>query len=186
MSIGNDLRTAANGRRPNAVGADLQGADLRHANLGGAGLRSANLREADLRNANLTGANLQGADLWRANLQGADLWRANLQGANLWGANLQGAHLLVAGIVGLGETPSGSALVFPTCDGWVMQVGCWRGSPDELRALIARDWDWPEADGDEITRRRPYLELILAHVDLIMAEKAHLITELTKKWGEDQ
>ena len=64
-----------------------------------------------------------------------------------------------------------------------MQVGCWRGSPDDLRALIAKDDGWPEATGDEIKRRRPYLEAVLIHVDLITAEKADLIPALAEKWG---
>ena len=108
---------------------------------------------------------------------------ANLEGANLEGANLRGANLWDAGIVGLGETPSGGALIFPTPDGWAMQVGCWRGSPDDLRATIAKDDGWPEATGAEIARRRPYLEAVLAHVDLITAEHADLIPALAKKWS---
>ncbi len=197
----NGLRPAAPDadlREANLWGANLWGADLREADLRGANLRGADLREANLWGANLRGANLWGANLQRANLLGANLWGANLRGAdlreaNLWGANLQranlsganlwGANLRGAGIIGLGETPSGGALIFPTPDGWVMQVGCWRGSPDDLRALIAKDAGWPDARGTEVARRRPYLEAILAHVDLIVAEKADLIPALAEKWG---
>lgn len=110
--------------------------------------------------------------------------RPSAPGANLLGADLRGASLWGAGIVGLGETPSGGALVFPTPDGWVMQVGCWRGSPDDLRALIAKDDGWPEARGEEVARRRPYLEAILTHVDLIVAEHADKVPALAAKWNK--
>ena len=165
-----ELRAAwAKGLRPTAPYADLRDADLRDANLWGA-----NLPYADLRDANLRGADLRDANLPYANLRDADL-----RDANLWGANLRSA-----GIIGLGETPSGGALIFPTCDGWTMQVGCWRGTPDELRALIAKDDGWPQAQGAEVARRRPYLAAILAHVDLITDEFAHLIPALAEKWGD--
>jgi uncharacterized protein YjbI with pentapeptide repeats len=179
MSAVDDLRSAwSRGILPAAPGANLRGANLRDANLWGANLWGANLR-----GANLWGADLRDADLRDANLWGANLWGANLRGANLRGADLWGANLRGAGIIGLGETPSGCAILFPTSDGWVMQVGCWRGSPDDLRALIARDEGWPEATGAEVARRRPYLEAVLMHVDLVTAEKAHLIDELAAKWG---
>ncbi len=129
--------------------------------------------------ANLWGANLRDADLRDADLRDANLWGANLRDANLWGANLRDA-----GIVGLGETPSGGGVLFPTYKGWIMQVGCWCGSPDDLRALIAKDDGWTEETGDEVKRRRPYLEAVLIHVDLITAEKADLIPALAEKWGQ--
>ena len=191
---GADLRDA-NLRDADLRDANLRDANLRDANLWGANLRDANLRDADLRGANLWGANLRDADLRDANLWGANLWGANLWGANLWGANLRdadlrdadlwGANLRDAGIVGLGETPSGGALIFPTPTGWCMQVGCWQGTPDDLRELIAQDDGWPEASGPEIARRRPYLEAVLTHVDLITAEHPDLIGSLAKKWGTE-
>ena len=67
-----------------------------------------------------------------------------------------------------------------------MQVGCWRGTPEDLRKLIAKDDGWPSARGTEVARRRPYLEAILMHVDLITAEFAHLVPELAEKWGESR
>ena len=164
------LRTArARGVRPEAPGANL-----RRANLSGANLSGANLRRADLSRADLSGANLWGAHLW-----GADLRDANLWGANLWGANLRDA-----GVVALGATPSGNALIYPTPDGWAMCVGCWKGSPDELRSLIGQEHGWPEAGTTaERARRRPYLALVLAHADLVMAEQPDLVPALAEKWG---
>ena len=184
------LRTArARGVRPEAPGANLRGADLRGANLSGANLRDANLRRADLRGADLGRADLSGADLRDANLSGADLWGADLSGADLrdadlWGANLWAANLRDAGVVALGATPSGNALIYPTPDGWAMCVGCWKGSPDELRSLIGQEHGWPEAGTTaERARRRPYLALVLAHADLVMAEQPDLVPALAEKWG---
>ena len=113
----------------------------------------------------------------------ADLRGADLRAADLLAADLSGANLRRVGIVALGETPSGWTCIVPTPDGWEMQVGCWQGSPDDLRTLIASDDDWPEARGDEIARRRPYLQAILTHADLIVAEHPTLIAELAEKWG---
>lgn len=68
-------------------GADLRGADLRHASLHGAYLMHADLRGADLRHADL-----RDADLYRADLRGADLHGADLRGAYLYGADLHRAY----------------------------------------------------------------------------------------------
>lgn len=140
--------------------------------LSGVDLRRADLSGANLRDANLSGANLWRAHLWGAHLRGADLRDANLSGADLW-----------SGVASLGPTPSGDVVIYPTPGGWVMQVGCWRGSPDGLRALIARDDGWPEARGEEVARRRPWLEIALAHADLVMVENPGLIGVLSAQWG---
>ena len=71
--------------------AQLNGADLRHANLAGVCLRGARLREADLSHANLSGADLsycdlRGARLENANLVGTLLYPAETIGAKFYGA----------------------------------------------------------------------------------------------------
>ena len=184
------LRTArARGVRPEAPGANLRRADLWNASLWGANLRGANLWGANLRRADLSGADLRGANLRDADLRRASLWVANLRdadlrGASLWGANLWGANLRDAGVVALGATPSGNALIYPTPDGWAMCVGCWKGSPDELRSLIDQEHGWPEASTTaERAHRRPYLALVLAHADLVMAEHPDLVPALAERWG---
>lgn len=85
--------------------AQLQGADLSHAEFQGANLsevqlQGANLFDAQLQGAYLSRAQLQGAYLSRAELQGADLSRAQLQGADLSNAQLHGADLLYAQLQG--------------------------------------------------------------------------------------
>ena len=135
------------GARANLSGADLRAADLYGADLYGADLRGANLYGADLRGADLYGADLRGANLYGADLRGADLYGADLRGANLRGAR---HHLLI--VDGL---PSGYAVHTSTPDGWWLRVGCWAGTTDQLRTLIATDSDWPEAEGDGATAAAP-------------------------------
>lgn len=159
------------GECPDLSGANLSGADLRDADLSDADLWRANLRDTDLRDAYLHGANLSGANLRGANLSGANLRSANLRGI-FWGG-LQ-----------ITELPSGQLTLIPTSDGWQIQLGCWSGTPDQLRALIAQDNGWPEAEGDEIDRRRPYLEAALALCEVHMADHASVIDDLKKRWGE--
>ncbi|WP_281289240.1 pentapeptide repeat-containing protein [Nesterenkonia populi] len=163
----NSLRNAhAEGKRPTAGEADLRGA-----NLWGANLRGADLRGADLRGANLWGANLRGADLW-----GADLREADLREADLWGARWNG--------LAIQNLPSGNLLLVPTSKGWHMRIGCWSGSPDELSELIVRDDNWPEARGDEITRRRPYLEAAVSLCRVHMADRPSVIEGLARRWNK--
>lgn len=150
---------------------DLWGANLRNVNLRGADLWGADLRDADLWGANLWGADLWGADLWGANLRDTNLRDANLRDA-LW----DGFHIT--------DLPSGQLTLIPTPDGWRMRVGCWDGTPDQLRDLIAQDTGWPEAEGEEVTRRRPYLEAALALCEVHMDDHQQVINKLKEKWGE--
>ena len=121
------------------------------------------------------------ADLWGADLRDADLSGAYLTGANLAGANLAGADWNGLQITGL---PSGQIVLTPKPDGWELRVGCWVGAIDRLRTIIAQDDGWPEAEGDEITRRRPGLQAALALIDAHIAMHPNVINELKTKWGE--
>jgi uncharacterized protein YjbI with pentapeptide repeats len=175
------------GERPNLRGADLRWANLTRADLTRADLTRADLTGADLRWANLTradltGANLYGADLTGADLTRADLTRADLRWANLNGANLNGARGEVLAIDGL---PSGPVRLIPTLDGWSLRVGCWVGTVEALRTLIAGT-DWPEAEGDEQDRRRPGLAAVADLCDAHAAANPDLIADLAKHWGTDK
>ena len=192
---GKSLR-GANLRDANLWNADLRDADLRDADLRGANLRDANLwnaylRDADLRDADLRGADLRGADLRGADLRGADLRSANLRNADLWDANLRGADLRGADLRGAREVlsitslPSGPATLIPTPGGWQLRVGCWTGSTAELRALIAQDTGWPEAEGAQVTARRPMLAALADMCDAWAADLQHILDAVTTKWGND-
>lgn len=148
-------------------------------------LRGVDLHGVVLSDADLWGADLRGADLQDADLRGADLWGADLRGADLRGADLQDILLSYCTFDGLQipKTPSGQVILIPTCDGWRMQVGCWSGTPAELKALISQDEGWPEAQGEEILRRRPYLEAALALCEAHMADNVKVIDDLKARWG---
>ena len=128
-------------------------------NLRGADLRGADLSRADLRVTNLYGADLRGAYLYGADLRGAYLSEANLHGA-------KGVLHIQAGL------PSGTLTLWQHDDEWRVRVGCWEGTPDDLRALVAKDRGWPAAEGEEIKRRRPLLEAALTLVAAFIADTA--------------
>ena len=187
---GADLRSA------DLSGADLQRADLSGADLSGADLRCADLRHAVLQDAVLRGARLSGADLQDAVLSGADLRCADLSGADLQDAVLSGADLSGADLSGASGAsgvaisvcglPSGASTLYPTPDGWRLAVGCWQGTPDTLRTMIASDDDWPEATGAECARRRPSLQALLALCEDHIARHPDIITYLAAKWTAER
>lgn len=82
-------------------------------------------------------------------------------------------------------TPSGHAIHWPTPAGWRVRVGCWQGDLDGLDALIHGDDPWPEAQGAEKDRRRPYLEAFIAAARHHETDKAAYIEELAKKWAPE-
>lgn len=118
-------------------------------------------------------------------LDSADLCDTNLRGANLRGADLSGTNLSDAYWQGLQVTglPSGQVTLTPTPDDWVLQVGCWNGTPESLAELIAKDDGWPEAEGDAIDRRRPTPQAVLGLIEAHIALYPTLIDELKERWG---
>ena len=181
------------GTRPNLRGANLGGANLRDANLGGADLGYANLRYA-----NLGGADLGGADLGYANLGGADLWDANLGYANLGGANLGDANLRYANLgyanlryatgaggqlLSMQGIPSGRVILYPTPGGWVLVVGCWKGTVKKLKTMIATDQGWPEATGEMCALRRPSLKAVIALCQDHIKRHPQVIADLAARWA---
>lgn len=182
--LGRDDLRGANLRDAHLREAYLRGADLREADLRGADLREADLRGARLDRAHLRGADLCEAYLRVADLRGADLGDADLRGANLHGTNLYGAYLRgIDQLLRVDGLPSGQATLTPTPDGWALRVGCWHGTPDTLRDLIAQDEGWPEAAGAEVARRRPSLEALAAICDAHIRLHPDLVPALAEKWG---
>ena len=174
------LRTARDrGERPMA---ELD-ANLRGANLRGANLRDANLWDADLRDADLRDANLRDADLWDADLRDANLRGANLRGANLRGANLRDANGGVLQVTGLHPY---QAVMVPTVQGWWLRIGCWQGTTQGLRDLIAKDDGWPEATGGEIAARRPLLNALADMCDLHAANHKDALDAVMERWGTEK
>lgn len=117
---------------------------------------------------------LQGADLRWAYLHRADLTRANLQGADL-----RQVDLPILALTGLHPY---QATFIPTPHGWHLRVGCWYGTADQLRELIAKDTGWPEAEGDEIERRRPGLEALADLCDNHAARHQGVVDDLKARW----
>ena len=65
-----------------------------------------------------------------------------------------------------------------------MTVGCWSGSPSDLRALVAQDEGWPESEGAELLRRRPGLVAVLDLVDAHMVFHAERLVEVVERWSK--
>lgn len=116
---------------------------------------------------NLRSTDLHGADLSYADLSYADLSHANLTGASLVGANLHNTQ--AEDILQITGIHPRQIIVTPERDGWNINIGCWNGTANQLRALIAQGTGWPEAEGDEILRRRPLLEAALTMIEAHMA-----------------
>lgn len=180
--------------------ADLSGTILADTNLRFAYLAYANLRFAVLSRANMIGANLRGANLGNTNLHCANLTGANLSNANLRFAYLDGAILTDVKLRGadvrdvkvcglfLDGLPSGDLAFLPTPCGWCLTIGCWKGTTDELREMIAGN-DWPEAEGEQITERRPMLEAAAAMCDAYAAANHEALAEVraaADRWEEER
>ena len=190
-----DLRCAklhgVNLRGSNMTGArmsraDLRFADMRDAKLCYANLRGAYMYRADMRDANLRGANLLQADLHRADLSDVDLFSANLRSADLAYTTLTGANVVGLFLDGL---PSGHLFFIPTPDGWYLTIGCWSGTTDELREMIAKDEGWPEAEGAQIMARRPMLNAAAAMCDAYAAAYFYAVADVkaaADRWKENR
>jgi len=142
--------------------ADLSYANLSYANLSYANLSYANLSYANLSYANLSYANLSYAHLRDAILSDADLRHADLSDADLSDAILRDANLSDAdlsettGIVWARSGPCGHGPReilgwWTPAEGLVIEAGCFRGSPAEMRTRVAAGgWEWPAADRDRL------------------------------------
>ena len=64
--------------------------------------------------------------------------------------------------------PSGSWTLFRTRSGHMLKVGCWMGTTEDLRDLVAGD-DWPAARGEQVVQRRPMLSALADMCDAVIA-----------------
>ncbi|MHC9804725.1 pentapeptide repeat-containing protein, partial [Corynebacterium diphtheriae] len=122
----------------------------------------ANLRDATLLGANLRFADLRFADLRGATLRGANLRDANLRGANLYNCIWDGLQIT--------QFPYGQVILTPTGKGWWMSIGCWDGTPEELKTLISKD------EGG--------IEAVFALCEAHMKDNAKIIDDLKGIWGD--
>lgn len=170
---------------------DLRGLDLSTTNFSQSNLRYAELTDADLSGSNFVGTDLRGAWMTRANLTDARMVDTRTKNLELVGANLTGVDLRRSGVMGWGVLtllrvlPSGDAQLVPTPAGWYLRVGCWGGTPAELRELVSQDDDWPEARGSQVARRRPGLLALLDLVDFHMdqADNRQYLADVVRQWG---
>ena len=77
------------------------------------------------------------------------------------------------------------ALFTPTPSGWHLRVGCWDGTVEELRELIATDDGWPEAEGEECARRRPSLQSLIAMCEAHTTLNKAVLDDIEKVWTEE-
>ena len=115
--------------------------------------------------------------------RGADLRVADLSGADLSGADLRSVTGGVLQVTGLHPY---QAVMVPTAQGWRMQIGCWRGTVRELRDMIAKDYGWPEARGDQVAARRPLLAALADLCDLHAANHKEALDAVMKRWGNNK
>ena len=166
--------------------ADLSGARLADADLTRANLTNANLRHADLTGADLRDSNLSDADLRYSNMRHADMRRAILTNVNLYRADMTEVNLCGLFLDGL---PSGRLAFFPTPEGWGLAIGCWDGTTTELRDMISEDTGWPQAEGEEVTARRPALEGAATMCDAFAATHPDALADVTsaaERWKENR
>lgn len=174
-----DVERIVQEARKRNIRPSLYDADMRDVDLSDLDLSKVFLYRANLRGAFFSGTNLSGASLPWADMSFADLRGANLDGADLHETNLSWA----LGVVPLGHTPSGPARIVPLSNGtWWLTVGCWSGTTDNLRTLIAGD-DWPEAVGIERDLRRPVLESLADHADNLANYHSDWLDAVVKRWG---
>ncbi|CAB0943011.1 pentapeptide repeat-containing protein [Corynebacterium diphtheriae] len=64
-----------------------------------------------------------------------------------------------------------------------MSIGCWDGTPEELKTLISKDEGGIEA-GDENHLPCSYLEAVFALCEAYMKDNAKIIDDLKAIWGD--
>ena len=174
------------GARPDLSGLDLSNLDLSNLDLSCLNLSKSNLSRSNLSLSNMSECDLSDADLSWSNMSGTVLCGSRLRGSNLRWVDLNGADLRWINWDGLlveGLHPHYRRLLVPEPEGWWVLIGCWEGTVEELRDLIAKDEGWPEARGSEILQRRPLLSVFADLCDAYAAMKPGVIEALAERWG---
>ena len=150
--------------------------EIKHRHTGAVLYTAQNAQDvrAAVREAVAAKADLRWSDLSGSDLSGSDLSRSDHSGSNLRSSSVV---LAVSGL------PSGHVTFQPTPEGWWLRVGCWNGTTDELRALIAQDEGWPEARGAQVIARRPMLAAVADLCDAWAADRADVLAEIVAKWA---
>ena len=119
-----------------------------------------------------------------SNAEKIQQWREailqNILNTGLHGANLRNNR---AGILTIDGAHPYRAELVPTPNGWVLTIGYWKGSTDELRELIAKYEDEDAHLGEGIGENRPILKAIADFCDAHIAHHAGLIDDLAKRWA---
>lgn len=112
--------------------------------------------------------------------------RGSMHGVNFTSATFYGYELFsgVRGIFSFDAGASGNAVMVPMPNGtWRLYVGCWSGTPAELRTLIAGD-SWPSGcNKAERDRRRPILSAIADLAEAQGEYHEYLLDSVVRKWG---
>lgn len=77
----------------------------------------------------------------------------------------QGEHRGYTSVLVVGGLPSGEATLTRMDGAAWLRIGCWTGSTDDLRDMIAGD-EWPEAEGAQQEERRPGLYALADFADV--------------------
>lgn len=191
-----ELREAtATGRRPNFAsknlsfqdlgGLDFSGADLRKANLEGANLDRCLFVRADLYSANLGEANCYETNFSHANVKNTNFRLANLFGADFIGVDFFSTNL--EGVDWDGLTleggPFGFSVIYPTTDGWMVQVADWIGTVERLNESVD-EGEFPKLYG--LTREEvfPYMRSFAAFARAHSETFSSVIEHYGSKWRD--
>lgn len=147
------LKNEKGGERANLNGADLTHANLEYADLSGADLRGANLTSADLSGAILTNADLRRADLKGASLVRADLRDARLEYADLNDVDLRGVSTLLLQGMTVIECQLNTSQQNRRVSYWkdldIVTAGCYQGTWEEFKERVNEVY----ADNEKMKRK---------------------------------
>ena len=172
---------------PDLSGRNLQGTDLsgvsfeevyaNSTNFTAANLEGASFDNADLFEAAFVDANLRAASFIFADCTNADFTGADLRGVNFDYANLTAA----AGVLSITGLIATNTVTYPTCDGWMLQIGKHVGVVSEFRAVL--EAGVPDARLDGAGFRDDYEARALLDLCDVWAHSRPDLLAAVQKWG---